>query len=108
MYEGAKLTSPIEAGSNQSAGTEVEITLVVPVYEEEANIVPFVREVKATLTLPYQIVIIYDHDGESALNKREDVLAIDPTVTFIRNTAGQGVINAFITGFNVATTRYVV
>lgn len=90
------------------AVSEVEITLVVPVYEEEENIVPLVREVKATLQIPHQIVIIYDHDTDSTLNKRDAVLAIDPTATFIRNAGGTGVINAFRTGFDVAKTRFVV
>jgi glycosyltransferase involved in cell wall biosynthesis len=95
-------------GREQTADAEVEITLVVPVYNEEENIVPFVREVKATLTIPYQIVVVFDRDEDSTIRKQDDVLRIDPTVAFVRNTAGVGVINAFRTGFDVARTRYVV
>lgn len=110
MRENSDLSPPVNEGPNQTAasGTAVEITLVVPVYEEEKNIVPFVREVNAALRIPHQIVIIYDHDNDQTLTKREEVLAIDATVAFVRNTGGSGVINAFRTGFNVAKTRYVV
>src|SRR6476619_2520757 len=89
----------VNHGGPPPAPTNVEITLVVPVYEEEENIGPFVEEVKATLTIPYQIVVIYDHDTDSTLNKRDTVLAIDPTVIFVRNAGGRGVINAIRTGF---------
>ena len=94
--------------ARHAPSAEVEITLVVPVYEEEENILPFVKEVKATVTLPYQIVIIYDHDDDPTLRQKDAVLAIDPTIAFVKNTGGSGVINAFRTGFNVAKTRYVV
>lgn len=108
MREDTDINSPVNNRSVHAVDSEVEITLVVPVYEEEENIVPFVEEVKAMLNIPYQIVIVYDHDTDSTLNKRDAVLAIDPTVAFVRNAGGSGVINAFRTGFNVAKTRYVV
>ncbi len=95
-------------GAARPVGAEVEITLVVPVYDEEENIVSFVEEVKATLDIPYQIVVVFDRDEDTTLRKRGAVQAIDPTVAFVKNTGGTGVINAFRTGFNVAQTRYVV
>lgn len=93
---------------SKSTGSKVEITLVVPVHEEGENIIPFVEEVKRTLKIPHQIVIIYDHDEDGTLKKRDAVLKIDPSVVFIKNVNGNGVINAFKTGFNAAQTRYVV
>src|SRR5262245_26767964 len=108
MREGDDVSDTAASGPDQTAAPEIEITLVVPVYEEEYNIVSFVREVNATVTLPHRIAIVYDHDNDSTLRKRDEVLAIDSTIAFIRNTAGHGVINAFVTGFNVAQTRYVV
>jgi dolichol-phosphate mannosyltransferase len=107
MREDNDLTSSVN-DRRESAASDVEITLVVPVYEEEENIVPFVREVNKALPIPHQIVIVYDHDTDKTLDKRDEVLAIDPTAAFVRNTEGSGVINAFRTGFNVAKTRYVV
>lgn len=98
----------IKKQSSIGADSKVEVTLVVPVYEEEENIVPFVEEVKKTLAIPHQIVIIFDHDDDGTLKKRDAVLEIDPTVVFIKNVGGSGVINAFKTGFNLAQTRYVV
>jgi dolichol-phosphate mannosyltransferase len=89
------------------AKAEVEITLLVPVYNEDRNIVPLIEEIKKKIDLPHQIVIIYDHEEDTTLRKRDELLAIDPAIAFIKNTHS-GVINAFRTGFDVATTRYVV
>ena len=103
-------TDPPSSGAEGSAhrsDVEVEITLLVPVYNEEKNIIPLVQEIKKEIGLPHQIVIIYDRDDDTTLNHREALLAIDPAIAFVRNTSG-GVINAFRTGFDVAKTRYIV
>ncbi len=99
-------SSPDE-GSVLESKVEVEITLLVPVYNEEDNITSLVQEIKKEIPLPHQIVIIFDHDEDTTLRKRDVLLAIDPQIAFVHNTSG-GVINAFRTGFDVATTRYVV
>jgi glycosyltransferase involved in cell wall biosynthesis len=99
-------SSDIE-GEAQQKRNEVEITLIVPVYNEDRSIVRLIEEVKKEISLPHQIVIIYDREEDTTLRKREALLAIDSTIVFIRNTKG-GIINAFRTGFDAAKTRYVV
>ena len=94
--------------SGHEPGGQVEISLIVPVYDEEENIVPFVKEVKAKLTLPHQTIIIYDHDKDLTLRQKDAALAVDPMIVFIKNKNGSGVINAFRTGFDVANSRYLV
>src|SRR4051812_11710290 len=96
----------VKGNGDHSAG-DVEITLLVPVYNEDHNIVPLVQEIKQEISLPHQIVIVYDSEDDTTLRKRDILVAIDPDIAFVRNTSG-GVINAFRTGFNVAKTRYVV
>ncbi|MGM5033870.1 glycosyltransferase [Tardiphaga sp. 803_E3_N1_3] len=91
-----------------SAPDSVEITLVVPVFEEQENIVPFITEVKKHVQLPHCICIIFDHSTDGTLLKRDEVHSIDPTVQFIQNAYGKGIINAFKTGFEVSRTRYIV
>jgi len=86
----------------------IEITLIVPVYEEEDNIIPFLAEVKKKLTVPHRIVIFFDDDQDGTLKRKEDILQIDPTVVFTKNERGRGIINALRTGFEVANTRYIV
>jgi glycosyltransferase involved in cell wall biosynthesis len=87
--------------------TEVEITLIVPVYNEDRNIVHLIEEIKNKIDHLHQIVIIFDHEDDTTLRQRNALLAIDPTIAFVRNTKG-GVISAFRTGFSVARGQYVV
>jgi len=87
--------------------TEVEITLVVPVYNEDRNIVHLIQEIKKKVNHLHQIVIIFDHEDDTTLRKRDALLAIDSTIVFVRNTKG-GVISAFRTGFDAARSQFVV
>ena len=93
---------------DQSETHKTEVTLIVPVYEEEDNIVPFIVEVKKTVNVSHAICVIYDHHDDSTLLKRDEVLAIDPNVHFIKNKYGKGIINAFRTGFDISQTHYIV
>ncbi|MBX9845827.1 MAG: hypothetical protein K2Z80_28895, partial [Xanthobacteraceae bacterium] len=76
-----------EQGSPHCDGADVEITLVVPVYNEEQNIVPFVREVKAMVRLPHRIAIVFDHDDDTTLNKKDEILGAVRKVVGIRRGA---------------------
>jgi dolichol-phosphate mannosyltransferase len=95
-------------GASSATDDKVEITLVVPVYNEEDNIIPFMKEVKEHLFIPHRICLIFDHPDDSTLRKRGEILKIDPTVVFIYNTIGAGIINALKTGFQISRTRYIV
>lgn len=86
----------------------IEITLVVPVYEEEENILPFLTEVKCKLTVPHRIIIIFDNDRDGTLKRKQEILKVDQTIVFVKNEYGRGIVNAFKTGFSSAGTRYVV
>jgi glycosyltransferase involved in cell wall biosynthesis len=86
---------------------EVEITLIVPVRNEDLNIVPLIQEIKKKIDHLHQIIIIFDHEDDTTLRQRDALLAIDPTLAFVRNTKS-GVISAFRTGFDVARSQYIV
>lgn len=62
---------------------DIEITLVVPVFNEEDNIVPFVKEVSERVRIPHRICIIYDRTDDTTLRKKTEVLAIEPNASFI-------------------------
>jgi dolichol-phosphate mannosyltransferase len=87
---------------------DIEITLVVPVFNEEDNIVPFVKEVSDRVRIPHHICIIYDRTDDTTLRKKAEVLAIEPNVSFIQTKGDAGIINALKTGFEISQTRYIV
>lgn len=87
---------------------DIEITLVVPVFNEEDNIVLFVKEVSERVRIPHRICIIYDYDDDTTLRKKAEVLTIEPATLFIHTKGSAGVINALKTGFEISQTRYIV
>lgn len=87
---------------------DLELTLVVPVYEEKENIIPFLNEVVYKIEKPHKVLIIYDEDSDSTLEKMEEAKSIHPHIAFVKNSYGTGVINAFKTGYAMADSRYTV
>jgi dolichol-phosphate mannosyltransferase len=87
---------------------DIEITLVVPVFNEEDNIVPFVKEVSERVSISHRICIIYDHIDDTTLRKKAEILAIEPTAAFIQTRGDAGIINALKTGFEISQTHYIV
>jgi len=84
-----------------------EITLVIPVYEEEHNIIPFITEVAEKVEPNYYALIIYDYDDDNTLNKMQELMQKHHNVKFVKNMYAPGVINAFKTGFHLAETKYI-
>lgn len=84
-----------------------QITLVVPVYEERDNIIPFLVETVSTIDIPHKALIIYDHDRDTTLHRAAEAHATHANIEFIKNRYGTGVINAFKTGFAAADTPYI-
>jgi dolichol-phosphate mannosyltransferase len=87
---------------------KIEITLIIPVYEEEDSIVELFYEIHETVPLPHKAIIIFDHHEDSTLSKKDELISRYPNVRFIKNVYGKGIINAFKTGFEAADTKYVV
>ena len=87
---------------------DVEVTLVIPVYDEEHTIVPLVEEIKRCVRPGWRALIIYDHDDDSTLRKLDTITAQHDNVRFVRNRLGPGIVNAFRTGFAEADTPFVV
>ena len=87
--------------------TEPKISLVIPVYNEQDNILNLFNEIKRTITEPYFAYIIYDSDDDTTLIHRDFLEAQHSSIKFVKNT-GTGVVSAFKTGFEVARTDYIV
>jgi dolichol-phosphate mannosyltransferase len=78
------------------------ISIVVPVYNEAANIQLFLRELEAALDEPHEILIVYDFPEDDTLPA---IAALSPpcsTVRLIQNQPGKGVLNALKAGFRAS------
>jgi dolichol-phosphate mannosyltransferase len=84
------------------------LDIVIPVYNEGANIVPTLSALAQNVKTPARVLICYDHDNDNTLP------AIDPnrdkfknlTIEFVKNR-GSGVHGAVMTGFAASTAPFV-
>jgi glycosyltransferase involved in cell wall biosynthesis len=78
------------------------ISLVVPVFNEADNIVPFLRDVETAVHQPHEILLVYDFPEDTTLPA---VAAMEPScaaVRLVHNTLGRGVLNALKAGFKAS------
>jgi glycosyltransferase involved in cell wall biosynthesis len=84
------------------------LSLVVPVYQEAANIQAFLRDVEEHVADPHEILIVYDFPEDNTLPA---IAAIQPpclNVRLVHNTLGRGVLHALRTGFKASTGDVIV
>ncbi len=84
------------------------ISVVVPVYNEAANIVPFLRDLEEVVREPHETLVVYDFPEDNTLPA---VAAMQPpaaSVRLVQNTLGRGVLNALLAGFRASRGDVVV
>ena len=88
-----------------------EISVVVPLRDEERNVGPLHDELTAVLgrlALPYEIVLIDDGSEDGTFGLLAEAQAADPHVRVIRFTRNFGQTAAFAAGFAHARGRFIV
>jgi dolichol-phosphate mannosyltransferase len=78
------------------------LSLVVPVYNEAENIVPFLRDVEQCVREPHEIILVYDFPEDTTLPAIAGMGPPCSHVRLIHNTLGRGVLNALKTGFQAS------
>ncbi len=92
-----------------SPNTLRELSIVIPVYNEDENIETCLRGIHDQVASPYQILIVYDFDEDKTLpvaSRVRDELGLH--LKFLRNRYGKGALGAIKTGLHSADTKYVV
>ncbi len=85
------------------------LTIVIPVYNEDENIVKELQELEKHVIYEHIINIIYDFDEDTTVPIVESVKSnFKNKINLIKNKYGRGVLNAIKTGLETATTDYVV
>jgi glycosyltransferase involved in cell wall biosynthesis len=91
------------------AGTELSI--VIPLRDEELNVEPLHAELTATLAplgLPYEVILVEDGSRDRTFEELKRVQAADPRVRVIRFARNYGQTAAFAAGFAHARGRWIV
>jgi glycosyltransferase involved in cell wall biosynthesis len=79
-----------------------ELDIVIPVYNEGANIIGVLDSLRRHVKTPFRILICYDHDHDDTLVALRDYSADGTELLFVKNR-GRGALGAVLTGFEVST-----
>jgi glycosyltransferase involved in cell wall biosynthesis len=88
-----------------------ELSIVIPLRDEESNVVPLHEELTRVLSglgLSYEIILVEDGSEDGTFARLRDVQATDPRVRVIRFTRNFGQTAAFAAGFAAACGRFII
>lgn len=87
--------------------TDRVVDIVVPVYNEGANILALLDALRAKLQYPARVLICYDHDEDNTLAVLADYDAAPLDLMLVRNR-GRGVMGAVLTGLATSTAPCII
>jgi dolichol-phosphate mannosyltransferase len=85
----------------------LELSVVLPVYNEGEAVAPVVRALIAGIHVPCEVLIVYDFDGDTTVPVATALAAELPQVKPLKNEIGRGVLNAMKAGIAAARAPYV-
>jgi glycosyltransferase involved in cell wall biosynthesis len=85
----------------------IDLTVVIPVYNEGENIGLTLDKLDASVTVPYELLIVYDFDGDTTLPAVQPLLPQHPNWRLVKNEVARGPSGALRTGFMHASGRRV-
>jgi glycosyltransferase involved in cell wall biosynthesis len=89
----------------------VELSIVIPLYNEEPNVAPLYAELSRTLTsmrIAYEVLAIDDGSTDKTFEALRRIQSTDPHVRLVRFTRNFGQTAAFAAGFAYARGQYIV
>jgi len=87
-------------------GVPVEISIIVPVFDEQDNILPLAREIAKALDKElraFELVFVDDASRDDTWNKIREACRLDPRVRGLRHTRNSGQSAALWTGIKSTT-----
>ena len=84
-----------------------ELSVVVPVFKEGEAVDPVLRALDAAITVPHEILVVYDFDEDPTVPVIERLHGELPSIRGLRNDIGRGVLNAMKAGIAAASGQYV-
>jgi len=90
-----------------TAPTAVELSVVLPVYNEGEAVEPVLRALSAGIRTPHELVVVYDFDGDTTVPVVARLATEIPGLRGLRNDLGRGVLNAMKAGIAGTSGPYV-
>ena len=97
--------------AEREVGTRLDLSLVIPVYNEVENLHPLWQEIVAALAdrdLDYEIIFVDDGSDDGSFALLQELAAADPRVMAIRFRRNFGQTAAFAAGFRQAAGEVIV
>jgi glycosyltransferase involved in cell wall biosynthesis len=85
-----------------------DLDLVIPVYNEGANIGRALDEIYAHVPLQKRVLVVYDFDEDDTVPVVRALMPRYPGLALVKNTLGRGVIHAIRAGIAATTAEVVV
>jgi dolichol-phosphate mannosyltransferase len=102
LCEGAVATSP------SRAETSVELTVIIPTYNERGNILPLLAALeKALRGLNWEVFFVDDHSPDGTADCIREMAAHNPRVRILERIGQRGLSSACIAGMLASETPYV-
>ena len=86
----------------------LRVTVVIPVYNEGSAVVPVLRRVEEAVTLPSEIVVVYDAPDDSTVPSLQLLAEEMPNLRLVLNALGRGPAYAIRAGIEFANSPVVV
>jgi glycosyltransferase involved in cell wall biosynthesis len=99
--------SATNATTDAAAGT-ASLDLVIPVYNEGANIGRALEEIDSQVPIAKRVLVVYDFDEDNTIPAVRTLQPRFPYVELVKNTLGKGVLNAIRAGIAAAAAEVVV
>lgn len=94
---------------DDGASARLRYSIVVPVYNEGANIGTFCRRVRTELPPHHEVLVCYDFEGDDTLAVLSRLPVADTAgIRLVRNTLGPGVRGAIESGLRAAAAPVVI
>ncbi|WP_109209942.1 MULTISPECIES: glycosyltransferase [Microbacterium] len=84
------------------------VSIVVPAYNEGEEIAPFLSRVAATVSLPFELLVVVDTPEDTTIPVVERIAVEDDRIRCVVNTYGRGPAQAIRYGFDTASAPTVV
>ncbi len=92
---------------SQGADGAPKLSVVIPVYNEGEHVVPILVTLDSAISVPHEILVVYDFDGDTTVPVINELRALHPSLRLLRNELGRGVLNAMKVGIAEARAPYV-
>jgi glycosyltransferase involved in cell wall biosynthesis len=76
-----------------------ELSIVVPVYNEDKNFPVTYKAIKKHIKIDYQILVVYDFDEDTTVPVVKQLAKSDNNLKLVKNEIGRGPLNALKSGF---------